>query len=672
MTDTNPNNTAAAVVASAVEKTVPAKRPFWRKKRWWILACVVFALIWFTLIPARYQPQSVELPVSCALVREPNGEINYYQTFEQTQKERLADPEKNGFRDVLAALGPRVLEQYALADKFAGNWSGIKTDEDGARYWNEIWVPLCRRLEIDPDKTPPLFDYVDAQTWLLRNGVTGQEPILQETRNDGAYPAERLEWDEMQAVYTRCKNKPWTEADALQLARWLKESAPYFDLYAEAVKKPEFTSWYRGEVGPVSDDPLHEISLLGVLLPDVQAQRSFARNASLRVTYRIALRDHKGAADDIFTMLRLGRHLQRHDFIVSNLCGIAIENIAIHSACRWLQYAEPSRAELDAFLAEWDALPNERDLTNVADVETLILGSALKTALFPKRCFYIVQPRLKGAGRVAVLNDLAPEEEKTPSFGRLLALSLPLDKTAAYAEAVQASQTWREAFDEPTMRGIYDKIKAWTEQFGPSEQDNALGDDKTSRSAVSLLTPKARGEWLGREINRLICPARYAFLSAFLRLDSLRTMLRLALVLEQYRLDTGDYPERLDSLVPDYLTEIPLDPITDRATIVYRYLTPTKGTVYQDADGKAVMSEADNSSANADPNAAPNTDSADANKETNAVNNNAINNNAAKTPGRYLLYSVSFDKADDGGAENASPLRKSNNELDLPLPRWIP
>ena len=655
MTENNPNNNAATVVASAVEKTAPPKRPFWRKKRWWILAAAVFAVIWITLMPAWYRPKKVELPVSCELVREPNGEINYYQTFEQTQKERLADPEKNGFREVLAALGPRVLEQAALADKYTDNWGGIKTSEEGASWWNGSWVPLCQRLEIDPDQRPRLVDYVDAHAWLLRNGVTGEEPIRQEARNDGAYPAERLDWDEVQAVYTRCKNKPWTEADAPQLARWVEESAPYFDLYTEAVKKPEFTSWYRGEVEPVSDDPLHEVSLFRVLLPDVQAQRSFARDAALRVMYRIAHGDNKGAAEDIFTTLRLGRHLQRHDFIVSNLVGIAIENIAIHSACRWLQYAEPTRAELDAFLAEWDALVNERHLANIADVETLIIGSALKDTFYPKRCSGIEKPHFTAAGRMAVLNYLSMEEEENHSFGQLLLLAMPFDKTAAYAEVIQASQKWREAFDEPTERKIYDKIKTWTESFAASDNKSAKDTGYASRSAFSLLTPQARGAWLAGEINRRLCPERDTFMAAFLRIDSLRVMFRLALTLEQYRLDKGDYPERLDALVPDYVTEIPLDPVTDRATFVYRYLSPTRGVVYQDADGKALMSQADKAdAANAD-----------------ATNADVTNNDAAKTQGRYLLYSTYFDDKDDGGAEDNS-LRNRKRELDLPLPRWIP
>ena len=40
-----------------------------------------------------------------------------------------------------------------------------------------------------------------------------------------------------------------------------------------------------------------------------------------------------------------------------------------------------------------------------------------------------------------------------------------------------------------------------------------------------------------------------------------------ALALNQYRASTGHYPESLDALVPDFLTEAPLDPYTGKGFV---------------------------------------------------------------------------------------------------------
>ena len=50
-------------------------------------------------------------------------------------------------------------------------------------------------------------------------------------------------------------------------------------------------------------------------------------------------------------------------------------------------------------------------------------------------------------------------------------------------------------------------------------------------------------------------------------------MLKLALALEHAKLVHGEYPARLDALVPEYFLMQPLDPCTGRANFVYQ-ITP--------------------------------------------------------------------------------------------------
>ncbi|MDB6040428.1 MAG: hypothetical protein JWM99_4269, partial [Verrucomicrobiales bacterium] len=58
---------------------------------------------------------------------------------------------------------------------------------------------------------------------------------------------------------------------------------------------------------------------------------------------------------------------------------------------------------------------------------------------------------------------------------------------------------------------------------------------------------------------------------------ALRTT-RVALAVEKYHLKTGQLPENLQSLIPDYLKVMPLDPATEKP---FRYVEGTNGYLIQ-------------------------------------------------------------------------------------------
>lgn len=647
MTDKNEIN-AAEIVSGAVEKTESKNRIWWHKKRYWFAAAVIVAG-WITLVPSCYRPNDVAPPVkNLELVRNTAGEIQYFKTLDHALLPRLADPGQNGFRDVLAALGPNVLEQRALAIEFADDWGGIKSDEEwGARWWNTEWVPLCQTLGIDPEPEPPLFSYHVFDTiggWLVRHGITGNEPVVKAADPKNGCMEERIEWEKAIELSKQIQERPWTTTEYPTLAAWLDQAKPYFDIYSEAVKKPNYTSMTNIRDCSLSESEREQYSMLHIILPDVQASRAFARNAATRVMNRIATGDLDGAADDILAMVRLGRHLQNGQgrFIVERLVGIAIEGIAVKSLCGWLQYGEPSKEQLVAMLDRLDAIPAPGPLEDNFDVGMLFAFDVVKCVARPTD----TATELGFFKRYSVLAtciDMLNEVD-----GNILDLSvrsldapllaLPLDLNAAYDEA----RRWNERCYADTIGGtLHETIMKL------NELEKQLDPNKGGKRPVapSRWTANGRGRWLGQKAALAIAleggiimrPA----VAASIRSASLWEMARLAISLEEFKRDQGDYPQKLDELVPDYLAQLPNDPATDQPNFVYHYLTGRLGSVWSDENGAAVSSQ-------------PNEKTSDATD--------------AKISGRYQLYSVSLNGKDDRGDETFN--ESTGGTFDVVLPRW--
>jgi len=81
---------------------------------------------------------------------------------------------------------------------------------------------------------------------------------------------------------------------------------------------------------------------------------------------------------------------------------------------------------------------------------------------------------------------------------------------------------------------------------------------------------RTRSELIADYMISLFYPA---FRSAQFSLDRTNThldLLRVSIALERYHAANGEYPAALDALVPTYLEEVPLEPLTGRKSFVYK------------------------------------------------------------------------------------------------------
>lgn len=102
------------------------------------------------------------------------------------------------------------------------------------------------------------------------------------------------------------------------------------------------------------------------------------------------------------------------------------------------------------------------------------------------------------------------------------------------------------------------------------DAEEALG---LNRSRPNMLL---RPNGVGRVLYGLLVPATDRLLEHTCRAECARSATRLVVACQQYRHRGGAYPDRLESLVPDFLPAVPVDPFDGRA---FRY-DPSRGIVY--------------------------------------------------------------------------------------------
>ena len=370
---------AEEIVARSGKDVLNAKRCWYQCKRWYFLALLVF-FFWYSLIPMPMkitkESHHFEQP------RFQNGtRVDYEKIYNDLQDRYLANPEENGFRDVLAAMGPRTLEQAYLAESVP--WDKIPFDKGGKIWWNNDWLRLCKKLQIDPDPKPEYLDYVPLQVWLLVNGIRGDEPFLKH-REVNLYSnyqqvSARITYAEARkADEDQMRKRPWTEQEFPQAVKWLERFNPLLEIFQRSVRKPVYSSFHY------SYKDNHCAG--SVLLPDIQAQRELCRAVRVRINYRLASGNMDGAIDDVIGILYLSDRMRKGvRCSVEHMVAMAMMREAFEEITLILQTGKLSKDQLlrlnQEFNTIWKSLRDFNPAEPLFDVERLVQLSWMQYSL---------------------------------------------------------------------------------------------------------------------------------------------------------------------------------------------------------------------------------------------------------------------------------------------------
>ncbi|MCL2119775.1 MAG: type II secretion system protein GspG [Planctomycetaceae bacterium] len=519
------------------EKPTPNKKPWLRRKRVW---CIVIVLLpaYFCLVPSRTRISPGTTGITGPLTAD--GKVDYFAAFEKLYIDKLSPPEDNGLRYMIAACGPTILEQMYIADTVP--WEEMPTHEQSKNWFETRWIPLCEHLYIDPYRRPMFYDSRGfygfmRQYKIKQKEATGEENVVDDDPDD-------------QKLWNKLVVAPWKVEDEPVVAKWLEEYSPVLDYFGECVRKPHYTCW-RWRAG----------HLFSVLLPDVQAHRDFARSLRVRVAERVGRGDLDGAWHDVMSMKHIAVHYKDDPICVTNLVGIAIDGMANEAAQLILTHGKPTEEQLTRFLRDLNALPRPNALSFRMTLERM--GSYELLQLFKSGQSSEFYEDMK--------NVTGPGQENLQTIMTLL--YLPFDANIA---GERLSELYGEfglkdfSFDQ--HQGSNPVLcRDYVDRIGEAVSHLQTKLKNTQLHRIPLI--RTRSRLLAEYVFSYTATAVQGPFGAFNRIEAENEMLKLALALEHEKLVRGEYPARLDALVPEYFLMQPLDPYTGRANFVYQ-ITP--------------------------------------------------------------------------------------------------
>ncbi len=278
------------------------------------------------------------------------------------------------------------------------------------------------------------------------------------------------------------------------------DRAPIDELLREAMAAPSS----RWALALPANQPL-----LSVQLAQMGKPRQLARYAAARVRRAIAKGDHAEAVDGIEVTLMLARLVSRQPFLIAGLVAAAIENMAV-GEIRLLLAAKPTAETLDA------------------------LEAALERQHYPNPARYGLETEQTASRDTVAWIFADPDRVRrgvmSPAVQQMFG-STPSGRLGSLEENLAA-------FDRYFARVLSEAAK-------PAHARQTLNEPDTGLALVDTLKPSV---------------SRTMF--SFDLLDLGRDGIRTLIALERYRLAKGEYPERLDQLVPAFLGAVPVDPFS--------------------------------------------------------------------------------------------------------------
>ena len=181
-------------------------------------------------------------------------------------------------------------------------------------------------------------------------------------------------------IWSGGSNEPWSLDDLPMMESWLDNNDPVLDLVGKAVRQPAFCfpMIRRDSETPLSD---------ALMSMETQRMRIFARSLMARANYRIATGDFDGAIDDVITIKRLGRHLQRQGGVLEFVVGIAIESMADAIGVAGNGELQPTKGQLRRLVDELQTCPPPADMGRVWLAERYAVLDALQSVALGRRSF---------------------------------------------------------------------------------------------------------------------------------------------------------------------------------------------------------------------------------------------------------------------------------------------
>jgi hypothetical protein len=330
-------------------------------------------------------------------------------------------------------------------------------------------------------------------------------------------------------------SRPWTSEQLPPLADWVAASEKPFALLDEASQRPK---WWSPSPSLLGDNYEGAIQML---LPGVQRLRGVGRAYSIRAMWHAGEGRPQEAWEDLKTSMRFARLCSQGLTLVEQLVGIAVDAIALRQTTTFLHHCNPDAELARQVLADLNALEKPCDVVrSFGKGERLFMADTVIMLLQNDEYLNVVDFGNSGGG---ILN-----------FG-LTAMSCRVDWNHVLREGNRWFDRLHEAANEPDYQAR--RIAMIEYQAELSAEVESVKNP--ARIATTFLNTRARSAWVADSLLDLLMPALEAALKAEERATVFLDLTRVAAALAVYRAEHGEYPEKLDDLIPSVLEKLPED-----------------------------------------------------------------------------------------------------------------
>ena len=437
----------------------------------------------------------------------PNGMVNYVAAINQKLQKGITEANNAGPL-LIQAIGPRIFPD-GVRERVMGQLGMPPLPEKGHYLGN--WIAYLRaNAPVEAPKTAK---------------VTGRRfvPVHAPAPGAASWPAiPALERDDLEKAIERT----WKKDEFPLLARFLQENEEPLQLIVPATRRPRL---YLPLVsGPPSNAFIH------VNLPNVFAFHQAGEYLAARAMAKLPLEDVDGAWADLLACHRLARLVGQAPDCAGWSVAVSLEKVACQADKSLLAKANltgPRARQMLADLLTLGPLPGPAEAVNEFERYAVLDQVAILAT--------------EGLNRwVDIANATGGSSVETPA-------------------KPETSVDWNRAL--VSVNSIFDQYCQAYRTPTPAERRRALpsvtGEPLISRARlikdpegtiIGVLMPTFEG---------LALPHDVALTS--------RQLLKVGFALAAYKAEKGTYPERLATLTPTYLKEIPRDRFAEQP-LIYR------------------------------------------------------------------------------------------------------
>lgn len=311
----------------------------------------------------------------------------------------------------------------------------------------------------------------------------------------------------------------WPEGEkGDQLRAWIDENRPALELARQASTMPQYyMPFFRGE----SD------ALIAALLPTLGHSRQIAKIFAADATYQISQGRADAAVENLLTTQRIAHQIGNGKTLIEGLVGVACGNLADLGMTRLAESGAVDAEVLKSALTEMRSLRE-----SVPDFETMIRGEQEWAGSF-------VDDMLDMEGGLPMalsgFTNLPPRQEPT-GWTRLV---------GALSRVYYPDRAVKRHFNEH-----YDAMIRSTRR-----EDGTVGEIIDEEQLFARVPA-----W--DFMSRMILPSVSRAYEMSLQGESNFVRAQVSIAVAAYQKEKGVAPPALSALVPDYLPEVPADPMT--------------------------------------------------------------------------------------------------------------